>query len=357
MNEILFNKIQSVIDFQNELTFHFHFNNDSCDIEFENPNSNNEELSDLLIEWFHEELKAKLVELDAYADSIRITFKQQNKQILALLTLKCSYDDWTDNERHTKNEILKDELLTILSTQIDNFDKQLIDFSFLYNEGFENFNIYYEDDPLELAPKYVELIKGQIEKTILAWPGIFSGKNAFKVDKFVEMDMTDYCKCYDLVDLEFKFEKPINKWEDLTSLESIDDRIHLIYHDIQSSEFKYQELAAGNPLRLFEMLGGNTSEVEITHKWASEYTYQMYIEDNDLDFEEIEAKNWKLEQKSIEQAEETGHYYCTGRISLENNKGEDLEFEFEFCEGYLEAIISTPYDLNKEEISHGIIFS
>lgn len=357
MNEILFNKIQSVIDFQNELTFHFHFNNDSCEIEFENPNSNNEELSDLLTEWFHEELKAKLVELDAYANSIHITFKQQNNKLLAHLTLRCSDDDWADNERHSKDEILNNELITILSSQIDHFDKQLIDFSFLYNEGFENFNIYHENNPLELDPKNIELIKGQIEKTILAWPGIFWGKSALKVDKFVEMDMTDYCKCYDLVDLEFKFEKPINKWEDLTSLESIDDRIHLIYHDIQSSEFKYQELAAGNPLRLFEMLGGNTSEVEITHKWAPEYTYQNYIEDNDLDFEEIEAKNWKLEQKSIEQAEEIGHYYCTGRISLENNKGEDLEFEFEFCEGYLEAIISTPYDLNKEEISHGIIFS
>jgi hypothetical protein len=357
MNKALITKIESTNNIQMSLEVNFHFHLSECTVEFENPNSNDEELSDLLIEWFHEELKAKLVELDAYADSFRITFKQQNKQILALLTLKCSDDDWADNERHSKNEILNDELLTVLSTQIDNFDKQLIDFSFLYNEGFKNFNIYYEDDPLELDPKYVELIKGQIEKTILAWPGIFWGKSALKVDKFVEMDMTDYCKCYDLVYFEFEFEKSINKWGDLTSLKSNDDRIHLIYHDIQCNEFKYQELAAENPLRLFELLGGNTSEVEITHKWAPEYTYQNYIEDNDLDFEEIEAKNWKLEQKSIEQAEETGHYYCTGRISLENNKGEDLEFEFEFCEGYLEAIISTPYDLNKEEISHGIIFS
>lgn len=357
MNDILFDKIQSVIGIQHHWEFHFHFHHGAIDIEFEKPHSTNDEFSDLLSEWFHEELKAKLVELDAYSDSIRISFKQQNNQLVAHLTLRCSDDDWADNERHSKDEILNNELLTILSSQIDHFDKQLIDFSLLYNEGFKNFNIYYEDDPLELDPKHVELIKGQIEKTILAWPGIFWGKSALKVDKFVEMDMTDYCKCYDLVDLEFKFEKPINKWEDLTSLESIDDRIHLIYHDIQSSEFKYQELAVGNPLRLFEMLGGNTSEVEITHKWASEYTYQMYIEDNDLDFEEIEAKNWKLEQKSIEQAEETGHYYCTGRISLGNNKGEDLEFEFEFCEGYLEAIISTPYNLNIVEVEHGIYFN
>lgn len=357
MNEILFNKIQSVIDFQNELTFHFHFNNDSCDVEFENPNSNNGELSDQLIEWFYEELKAKLVELDAYADSIRITFKQQNNKLLAKLTLRCSDDDFEDNERHSKDEILKDELLIILATHIDNFDKQLIDFSFLYNEGFENFEIYYENGQLELGPKDLELVKDQTETIISKWPGVFWGKNALKVDKFVEMDMTDYCKCYDLVYFEFEFEKSNNRWVELTSLESIDDRIHLIYHDIQSGEFKYQELAAENPLRLFELLGGNTSEVEITHKWASEYTYQNYIEYNDLEYEVIEAKKWDLDQKSIEQAEETGYYYCTGRITLENNKGEDLEFEFEFCERYLDAIISTPYDLNKEEISHGIIFS
>ncbi len=207
MNEILFNKIQSVIGNHNDFDFHFYFYNNEIDVLFENPNSNNEELSDLLIEWFHEELKDKLVELDAYANSIHISFKKQNNKLRAQLTLRCSDDDFEDNARHSKGEILKDELLTILSTQIDNLDKKNLDFRFTYKAGFENFNIYFENNPLELDPKNVELIKGQIEKTILTWPGIFWGKNALKVDKYVEIDMTDYFKCYDLVDFEFGFEK------------------------------------------------------------------------------------------------------------------------------------------------------
>ncbi len=206
MNEILFDKIQSAIGIQNELEFHFHFNLDAIDIEFENPNSNKEGLSDLLIEWFYEELKEKLVEVDAYANSIHITFKQQNKYLHAQLTLRCSDDDWADNERHSKDEILNDELIKILTTQIDHFDKKLIDFRFLYSERFENFEIYYENKPLELDPKNLELIKDQIEKIISKWPGVFWGKSAMHEDKFVEMDMTDYCKCYDLVYFEFELE-------------------------------------------------------------------------------------------------------------------------------------------------------
>ena len=59
MNDILFDKIQSVIGIQHHLEFHFHFHHGTIDIEFEKPHSTNDEFSDLLSEWFHEELKAK----------------------------------------------------------------------------------------------------------------------------------------------------------------------------------------------------------------------------------------------------------------------------------------------------------
>lgn len=205
MYKILFDKIQSAIGLQNEMEVHFHFNHGACDIVFEKPFLNNDELSDLLSGWFLEEMKDKLVELDAYADSIHITFKQQNNKLLAQLTLRCSDEDFEYNERHSKDEILKDELLTILSAQIDNFDNLHLDFSFSYNTRFENFDIYYENELLVLDPIDVETIKGQIEKIILQWPGMFRGKNALKVNKFVEIDLGDYFHCYDFVLYEFEF--------------------------------------------------------------------------------------------------------------------------------------------------------
>jgi hypothetical protein len=226
-----------------------------------------------------------------------------------------------------------------------------------YHEGkFNVFEVNYLDQAIAFQDRDETSLKKLIGTIFDKWNCVFWGREALSVENYIEIDQSAYFHCYDLVTYEFEFEKSNNLWEELKSFEKIDDRIHLIHQDISNRIFKYQQIATEDSLKFFELLGGDTSEVEITHKWAFEYTYLNYIEDNDLEFEEYEANNWALERKSIVQAEETGHYYCTGRISLLNNKGEELEFEFEFCEGYVDTIILTPYTLNDKEVSHGIYF-
>lgn len=207
MNKILFDNIRTVIGIQNELTAHFYFHEGECEIHFEKNYLNSEGLFVLLKEWFYEELKDKLVELDAYADSICCTFKQQNKKLLCHLTLMCSDDDYNDNERHSKEEILNEAVLSIVTNKIEHFDIELIDFSFTYHVGFDHFKIYYANEKVQLDDQEEGIIKLEIEKIISEWKGVFWGKGALEINKFIEMDTANYFKCYDLVDFEFEIKK------------------------------------------------------------------------------------------------------------------------------------------------------
>ena len=92
------------------------------------------------------------------------------------------------------------------------------------------------------------------------------------------------------------------------------------------------------------------------------YTFLLYvlwgviiIEATKQGCEHLEKENWDLEEKSIERAHDTGHWYVTGTSTIEGPNGIELEFEFEFCEGYLDGIIGTPYN-EDEHRNHGIEF-
>lgn len=50
-------------------------------------------------------------------------------------------------------------------------------------------------------------------------------------------------------------------WSELTSIKNIEDKIVAIHKDIQSDSRKYQILAEEDPQRLFELLGGDESEI------------------------------------------------------------------------------------------------
>ncbi|MDA8980018.1 hypothetical protein N9G63_03140 [Chitinophagales bacterium] len=143
-------------------------------------------------------------------------------------------------------------------------------------------------------------------------------------------------------------------WSELTSIDNIDDRKMTIYKDVQSNSRKYQILAEEDPNRLFEILGGDHSEIT-TSNWAFEYSYEDYIQENDIEYDVNEANEWDLEEKSIEHAHDTGHWYVTGTCIIEGPDNIELEFEFEYCEGYLDGIIGTPYN-ESEHGDHGILF-
>lgn len=146
-----------------------------------------------------------------------------------------------------------------------------------------------------------------------------------------------------------------NLWSHIEQLSSTEERMDVILTDIKNSTFIYKELAIENPQRLFELVGGDVSNVDVTHRWATEYTYQNYIDDYELEFNELESGSWNIEEKSIERAEEMGDYYCTGRVIIYNRSHAELEFEFEYCDGYLEGIIASPYDFAIKEPDYGIL--
>jgi hypothetical protein len=143
-------------------------------------------------------------------------------------------------------------------------------------------------------------------------------------------------------------------WLELTSIESIDERIIAIHKDTKSTSPKFQILAEENPQLLFELLGGDNFEIN-TNNWAFEYTYENYIQEYDIEYDSAESSEWDLEEKSIEHAHDTGYWYVTGTCVIEGPNNIELEFEFEYCEGYLDGILGTPYNLS-EHGTHGIHF-
>ena len=143
-------------------------------------------------------------------------------------------------------------------------------------------------------------------------------------------------------------------WSELTSIGSIDDRRVVVYNDKNKKSPKYQVLAEKDPERLFELLGGDDAEIE-PNNWAFEYTYEDYIAENDLEYDPAEAELWDVEEKSVEHAHDTGHWYVSGTCVLSGPGDVELPFEFEFCEGYLEGITGTPYN-EEEQGNHGILF-
>ena len=143
-------------------------------------------------------------------------------------------------------------------------------------------------------------------------------------------------------------------WSEIEIVENIQDRIILIHEDISTKKNKYKVLAKNDPYRLFQLLGGDEDEISRTN-WAYEYTYQDYINQYDIEYDAEDADRWDTEEKSIERAHDLGHWYVTGISIVKGPHKIELEFEFEFCEGYLGGIIGTPYNQN-EHGNHGIEF-
>ena len=83
--------------------------------------------------------------------------------------------------------------------------------------------------------------------------------------------------------------------------------------------------------------------MEPTHSWASKFTYADYLDNNpEITFSVEDEKNWDLEQKSIEQAYETGVWSDICSIALVAKEGVKLPFLFDFCEGLLNDCLATP---------------
>lgn len=141
---------------------------------------------------------------------------------------------------------------------------------------------------------------------------------------------------------------------ELSAMTDFNERRVAIFKDIQSGTLKYKCLAEKEPYKLFKMLGGDETEIVLSN-WALEYTYADYLEDNELEYDQNEADNWDLEERSIQHALEIGFWGETGNCILKGPDHIELPFEFEFCEGYIERITGTPY-YEGEKLTIGILF-
>lgn len=137
-------------------------------------------------------------------------------------------------------------------------------------------------------------------------------------------------------------------WSKLESIDSKDSIRKVIQDDVKSKKPVFKILSETDPQRLFEILGGYDFEIEMNN-WAFEHTYEQYISDYDIEYDEVEALTWDLEEKSIENAMETGHWYVTGTCVINEPEGVEFEFEFGYSDGYLDGIIGTPYQKWKED--------
>jgi hypothetical protein len=146
---------------------------------------------------------------------------------------------------------------------------------------------------------------------------------------------------------------------ELNAINEIEDRRSLIYEDIINGSLKFKPLADQKPMLLFELLGGDITDIE-KENYASPLDEEDYNEiyseeeedgdsenedDDDDEEDEFESEDeYDEEEESIEYARNSGHWEVLGFCVLEGPGNIELPFTFEFCEGYLEGVKTTPYE-------------
>ena len=132
-------------------------------------------------------------------------------------------------------------------------------------------------------------------------------------------------------------------WDALEAYDSVDQIRKIVFEDINSKKPVLKGLAETDPIRLYNLLNGDEFELQIT-AWAPEFTYEQYVNDYDLEFNELEKSIWDVEEKSIERAKENGYWLETGTCLIVKPDGVELRFEFNLTEGEPDIILTTPYD-------------
>ena len=146
---------------------------------------------------------------------------------------------------------------------------------------------------------------------------------------------------------------------ELNAINEIEDRRCLINGDIISGSIKFKPLADQKPMLLFELLGGDINDIEkenFAYPLDEEDYNEIYSEeeedgdsenedDDDGEEDEFESEDeYDEEEESIEYARNSGHWEVVGESILRGPGDIKLHFVFEYCEGYLNGIKSTPYD-------------
>lgn len=211
MKAILFDKISSIICENPSFETCFYPIHKGCEIDLMNLSIIDDELKEQFEEWYYDELVEKLIEFDAFADSISAHFKLQGEILSIYLTLTCSDKHFDSNDCHQMEEILNEDIISIIRTTTNNhsddFDVDLIAFSLQYSNGFQYFDVFYDDQKIIFSHENEFSIKRIIENIIIQWNSVFMGDSALSVNSFIEMDFSDFFHLYDIVQYEFEFER------------------------------------------------------------------------------------------------------------------------------------------------------
>lgn len=138
-------------------------------------------------------------------------------------------------------------------------------------------------------------------------------------------------------------------WDALVAYGSVDQIRKIVFEDVNSKKQALKGLAESDPNRLYNLLNGDEFELQVT-AWALEFTYEQYVNENDLEFDELEKSNWDVEEKSIERATELGYWLETGTCIIDKPDGVELRFEFNLTDGEPDIILATPYDKDDFEM-------
>jgi hypothetical protein len=143
---------------------------------------------------------------------------------------------------------------------------------------------------------------------------------------------------------------------ELNAINEIESRRSLINEDIISGVLKFKPIADLKPMLLFELLGGDINDIE-KENYADPLDEEDYneiyseeeeeAEENEEEIEEDDSESedeYDEEEESIEYARSSGHWEVVGESILRGPGSIKLHFVFEYCEGYLNGIKSTPYD-------------
>lgn len=214
MKASLFDKIQRIVELYPNFQVDFNPMPNICNIHLNNYPNEDHELMEELEMWLYDELGEKLIDQDAFAESINTQFEFQENSIIIHVNLNCSDRDWDTNQRHCKEEIISPGLIEIISRTIkldtSEFDPDSLYLCLEYHEGkFNVFEVIYFDQAIAFQDQDETSLKKSIGTIFDKWNGVFWGSEALSVEKYIEMDQSAYFHCYDIVTYEFEFEKSI----------------------------------------------------------------------------------------------------------------------------------------------------
>lgn len=131
---------------------------------------------------------------------------------------------------------------------------------------------------------------------------------------------------------------------------NIEDRKTIILEDLQIGKFRI--LANDNPIEFFKLLGGELENFDekSLRNWARPYSYEQYIKEFNLEFNQYDFENYDIEKESIIDAFEYVYWIKTVDFKLYVDQNNYLEFIGELFSGKITSILKTPYDDKMREI-------